>query len=941
MTGLIAKISPWFRAAAGMLPPGALACGLHIGTGLATGACALHAVSGLTGTPLPPASWVVALPLLLVVCTWQWWLARAARRGGLAAELLLLAGALLVFGLMPGWTLGWEGRLITVLVWRLLSLLLTGIARMAAGGGAAGDHARLQVLLLFLLGWASLHAYFSPQVVGPKDARWYGNLVMDFLTRMRAGDFPIFSGESIYAFNGNILTVRTAPAHVYLTALLDVLTGRSLVPLAVQHVALWLCSTGGVMLLYVSLARLRPAAKWTACLFASIYGMSPALMTPLVLHDMYMTVTALPMLVLLWHATARVVETGARRHYAWVGLACAGLWYAHPPLAFLGTVGAGFLVSMKGFAEGVSRRWLMGCGIGAALFGALVWPIFYWLSEIPPTNHFFPLPNVILPAVAIFLLGYALVGTVCGRELYPLAVLPVAWMTLVEFKPSLVPFATIFTGLFVLAAVIDRWRDVLGVRRRPEPWLLACGLAAAAAATLWFPERSLPAREFVADVVGTSLVSWGEFFRLVIGGADTQPHAVWWLLFAAGLGLAWQAPSRFARGALIVALLAVLTILPVPLFKRFIWGNTTVEFWDLMVDGVWLRFWPFSLAVLLFAVHLMLADLAERSTVRRIIVGAVVVLLPWAAWDHAKIVQSIFVRSAEETARFYRPENIILQSYSWDHLRKPAYYSSTVLDPRLEIRLWRQGPGRQLLLDPDIIARALEPHGGEHLALQATPDPNYPEWVYLAPKIVLPAGAHKLLRFDFKGKAPQGWLIVRGQDIYRDYRLPSAGMERSFGAGPLNTRTLSIENTGTRDEVLELVIKREGAGSTAPVRPEDFPAVIVTPFDGARSPVEVKSLSPLVLRVTAPEKGMLEVFRSAYPGYRVDVNGGRVPYTYSRDGLVAFEVPAGISEVLVRFRGTWQLRNSFWYGLVSWGIAGIYVLIECLRATGWWRSRRN
>lgn len=871
------------------------------------------------------------------------WLDSGRARDAVRVGSALIAGGFafdVVAGLTGGVTGAW-GWLTVALAWGLTDLALTAWARLANAGRVPGAGERFQVLVLFVLCWLSFRAYFSPDLVGPKDARWYGNLVMDFLTRMRAGDFPVFSGESVYAFNGNVLTVRTAPAHPYLVGLLDLATLRQLTPLAVQHLALWLCYVGGVGLLQISLRRLRPSGGWMAVGFAAVYAMSPALFTPLVLHDMYMTFTAMPMLVFVWHGVARVVEQGRLRHFGWVGLGCAGMWYAHPPLAFLGTAGAWFLISLQGFSAGVSRRWFQGCALGAAVFAALVWPLFYSQSEIPPTNHFFPLTNLVMPALGLFLLGYAVIGLICVRRIYPLAVLPTAAMILWEFKPSLVPFAAIAAGWLVVAAVAD-WLGGgrLGVRRRPEPWLLAGALVGAVVATLRWPDRSLPARDLTAAVVGESIGSWGEFARRVVQGADTQPHAVWWLLLAATLVLIWRAPSRFGRGSVLVALAAVLTILPAPIFKRFIWSNTTVEFWDLMVDGSWLRFWPFALPVALYAAHVLLADLAAKSWVRRGVLVAVGILLPWAAWDHLKAVRSIHLWPAEQSARFYRSENIILQSYSWDHLMKPAYYSPRVIDPRMEIRLWRKGGDRRLLLDPDAIARGVEHGGSESIELAANQDPTYPAWVYLAPRIAIPAGTRKLLRFDFKGRQPQGWLIIRGQDIYQEYTLPSAGFSQSFGAGPLNTRTLSIENTGARDELLELVIKREGPGQDDPLDPAATPAVTVSTYRADLSPIHVKTLSPLHFRLEAPEAGMLEVFRSAYPGYRVYVNGRSVPYIYSRNGLVAFAVPAGVSDVMVRFRGTWQLRDAFWYGVTAWTLAAAYLLGFGLAASGWrgpWR----
>ena len=257
------------------------------------------------------------------------------------------------------------------------------------------------------------------------------------------------------------------------------------------------------------------------------------------------------------------------------------------------------------------------------------------------------------------------------------------------------------------------------------------------------------------------------------------------------------------------------------------------------------------------------------------------------------------------------------------------------------MRLWRQGGNHALLIDPDAIARQMEKYGAETLDLHATQDSSYPQWVYLAPKIGLKSGEHKLLRFDFLGRELRGWLIVRGEDIYRDYTMPSSGLERSFGCGPLNTRTISLWNSGPRAETIELVVKREGPDATAAVGPGFFARVAVSRYDASRAPIEVKSLSPLLLRVDAPEAGMLELFRNNYPGYRVSVNGRPVPHITSREGLIALAVPSGTSEVLVRFRGTPMLRGMYWYGLAIWTLTALYLSVEMAVAGGAWRWRNK
>jgi hypothetical protein len=874
-------------------------------------------------------AWLLpAAGLALLAVGRAWWSGRGGGPGWRGAAGLLLGGWLLL-AVSPA---GAGAALVVAGAWRLLAGGLDGVVRIAAPGRepGAGDHGR--VLLLFLLGAVSLAAYLSPNLVGPKDARWYGNAALDFLTRVRAGEFPVFSGESIYAFNGNVQLVRSAPAHLHLAALLDLLTLRALTPLAVQHLALEVCYLGGILLLYAGLSRLRPGAAGTACLGALVYAMSPALLTLLVTHDMFMSFTALPALVFTCLAAARAVERGAWRDHAAVGAGCAAMWYAHPPVAFLGTIAAGLLLGARALGHGLERRWLAGCALTAAVFGWLAGPYFYAMGEIPPTHLFDPVPNLVLPAFGLYLLVVSL-GRLGAGHFRWLAGLALAGYTLHEFKPSLEPFAAILAALFAVGCALDRRWPAWGIRPRPEAWLLVSALAAAAASARWAPASFLPARGIVAGVVGRPFASVGEFLGFVVQGSDSVPHAAWWWLLGGGLVLVWRTPSGFARSAFAVALGAVACILPLPLIKAFIWGNTTIEVWDILVDADWLRFWPFALPVLLVAVILMVADLPAGGRARRIVTGGLVLLLPWAAWVHAGIVRSIHVRGAAETARLYRPENVILQSYSWDLLRQPAFYLNGVIDPRLEVRLWRQGPGRELLLDPDRIAQALEREGGQRVAPAARQDPTYPEWVYFTPGVELASGEQKVLRFEFGPTVPAGWLILRGREIYREYRLPVAGLDRSFGAGPRNTRSVLVANTGSGPETLEVVLKREGDGARGPLPATPLLAYTVSTYDPRRAPVQVQALSPLRLRVNAPEKGMLEVFRSAYPGYRVSVNGRPVPYVASRDGLVSLAVPAGESEVVVRFRGTWQLRLAYWTALGSWFVVFGALSVWAVRST--------
>jgi hypothetical protein len=129
-----------------------------------------------------------------------------------------------------------------------------------------------------------------------------------------------------------------------------------------------------------------------------------------------------------------------------------------------------------------------------------------------------------------------------------------------------------------------------------------------------------------------------------------------------------------------------------------------------------------------------------------------------------------------------------------------------------------------------------------------------------------------------------------------------------------------------------LVLKREGPNATAPWAADETIDLAVSQYDESQALIEVKSLHPLRLRVDAPEPGLLELFRSYYPGYRVSLNGKPTDFAPSSSGLIQFPISAGSNEVLVRFRGTWQLRAMFWYAVVAWSAVAILLLFELVRA---------
>jgi hypothetical protein len=205
---------------------------------------------------------------------------------------------------------------------------------IASGGAAVSPGEGLRWALLQGLGAYLLHPYVRCAFVGLGDAYHYAISMADFIRQVRAGVFPVFIGQTEFAFNGGIHTVRTAPYFLHLGALLDMLTLNTLPFYAVANLAIVASALAGVLGTYAALLLYAPGRSWTAFALAALYILSPAVLAPLCEGDMiatFMTVPLTPWWVLGLALAAD--DPAALRPWVIQGAALAALWWAHPPIA--------------------------------------------------------------------------------------------------------------------------------------------------------------------------------------------------------------------------------------------------------------------------------------------------------------------------------------------------------------------------------------------------------------------------------------------------------------------------------------------------------------------------------------------------------------------------------------------------------------------------------
>lgn len=199
----------------------------------------------------------------------------------------------------------------------------------------AAEGARI-ILLVGAALWMT-QAYFAPRMIGTPDALWYHNNLADAVTQFRAGVFPVYVGQSDYAFNGSIYPFRAAPYFQYLAGLLDLITGRSLGFFALQHLTVVVSLVAGAAAAYGALVWIAPRCRWTATALAVLYVTCPGVAGLFYAQDLYMSGMAIPWVPLAFAALVKSFDDNRLMPRLVLAASLAALWWAHSPIAFWAT----------------------------------------------------------------------------------------------------------------------------------------------------------------------------------------------------------------------------------------------------------------------------------------------------------------------------------------------------------------------------------------------------------------------------------------------------------------------------------------------------------------------------------------------------------------------------------------------------------------------------
>lgn len=174
---------------------------------------------------------------------------------------------------------------------------------------------------------------YNTKTNGSGDAYWYLMMLSDYLEQTRHGIFPVWIGQTEYAFNGAFSPLRLAPGFQHAGGILDILTCRALDYLVVKNLLLVITPLLAGYSAYFCLRSMLPTRPNIACGLGLVYLLSPGLITPLANGDQYMTFLAAPYLPLALYGSWRVIAKNDLAGHIILAVGVSALWLFHTPVA--------------------------------------------------------------------------------------------------------------------------------------------------------------------------------------------------------------------------------------------------------------------------------------------------------------------------------------------------------------------------------------------------------------------------------------------------------------------------------------------------------------------------------------------------------------------------------------------------------------------------------
>jgi hypothetical protein len=243
-----------------------------------------------------------------------------------------------------------------------------------------GETGRILVLIATAV-WL-FHPFATHRFVGTGDALWYANMLADFVLQWRAGIFPVFVGQTEFAFNGAVYPLRVAPLFQHWGGVLDLFTGQRLSFFCLQHLVAITVGCAGLGSAYFCLRRLTTPSPWEAVLLAVLYITCPGVLALVYTQDLYMSWMTVPFLPWVFYGVVRSFQDDDWNALICISAGLAGTWLAHAPIAMWSTIVVVATQAIRLLAFHRSRGSWSRAGLAVCLFLLLGSQPFVSLHEI-------------------------------------------------------------------------------------------------------------------------------------------------------------------------------------------------------------------------------------------------------------------------------------------------------------------------------------------------------------------------------------------------------------------------------------------------------------------------------------------------------------------------------------------------------------------------------
>lgn len=800
----------------------------------------------------------------------------------------------------------------------------------------------LRRLLLIVIPYLLFIPFITDREVGGVDARWYANMLADFIEQSRAGVFPVFIGQGFHAYNGAVHPFRSAPMFMWVSGIWDVVTFRSLPIYSLQHLTALSTGVAATMGMYLALTGLNPRHRWAAFCLSILYITSPAILGALHGSEMYMTWMSIAALPWVMYGNARIILLCDRPGWLALSASLVITWMCHPPVALLATlISIVFQVIILCSCR-IDGRMLKNVGWSAFTFIVLGGYYFVSMSEVPRPSQTNPAIDLMFIAGVAAVLLSALRGFFQRKWIW-LSLYPVGLL----FLYLSIPIWTVWGGIFILLVGLFSFLPGRGFDRRRKDSLIRAAFAAAllAAAVTWPIAQGYG---LAGNVGSMAVLDEYTYYRLgfflpisrnLNVPSDFQPGLAIWLSLVFGLYVVWKGRRGPASAFILGATLMVIFFIRIPGVSDFFVGFAPLDVAAIASFPLVIRLLPPCIAVICVGTCLSWSSRCCGFRARVLNTALAVLLLGWSLWEtRYLLVHAMSVTSPRAlTARHLLSENIKLERFAYDLLPLPEYFSNGPTDPRLENRLI-DGDQRIVFGETQLAHKIEQKSGGRELHLMSRLDDTSSDWIKIEPKLTVRPGENMLLRFSFPdGLNYTGVLVFTGnQGDYREYILPEVGLSRAFGVENSFPKVLSLWNSGTTPCEYRLSFVR-GVGNDLKVDTE-FATVFISPYKPEDSPIELKSLIPYVARVTVEKSGYLETPRVFLPGYRAKIDDQSVAVLRSDQNLVMIPVSPGAHQIEIKYVGSAKLWLAASGSGLGWlGFFGL-ILRQCYLR---FRKRRN